>query len=242
MFLKDILLYLYSNIFIRFSKNFSRENLYEYIEFFIDNYLDNYIKELNKEKVTILNIWSWWEVEFFLKKRLSKYDNLYFLSIDIDASRNPDIVLDIQNMYKLKDEIVDVIFCIEVLEHVPNPFKAVEEIYRILSKWGFFVWSTPFIFPIHDAPHDYYRFTKYWILYLFNKFSKILLKERNNYIKSCYVILLRLLNIWNVKQKIIAVFLFPLFVFLYPIILFLSIFVTNSESTTWYFYIFKKTV
>ena len=47
-----------------------------------------------------------------------------------------------------------------ILEHLPEYKLAFSEIYRIVKKGGFFIGSVPFIYQIHDAPNDYYRFSK----------------------------------------------------------------------------------
>jgi hypothetical protein len=38
---------------------------------------------------------------------------------------------------------------------------------RVLKPDGRIIVSVPFLFPVHDAPHDYWRFTKYALEYLF---------------------------------------------------------------------------
>jgi len=43
----------------------------------------------------------------------------------------------------IKDNIVDVILCLETLEHVFNINKVINEIYRILKKDGIFIFSVP---------------------------------------------------------------------------------------------------
>jgi len=50
-----------------------------------------------------------------------------------------------------------------------------KEIYRILKSNGNLIGSTPFIYPVHGAPNDYYRFTKdfFNITLKKNKFKKI---------------------------------------------------------------------
>jgi len=47
-----------------------------------------------------------------------------------------------------------------VLEHLPEYKLVFSEIYRILKKKGNFIGSVPFIYQIHDAPKDYFRFSK----------------------------------------------------------------------------------
>ncbi|AEH06043.1 methyltransferase domain-containing protein [Methanothermococcus okinawensis] len=224
---------LYSKTFIKFSKIFSRENLYNYLDESIEKYiLQN--PDFNTCNLKIINIGAGGGISYHLKKKIK------CIEIDIDEKRKPDLVLDIQNMNIIDDNSIDIIFCLEVLEHVRNPFKAVEEIKRILKPGGIFVGSTPFIMPIHDEPYDYFRYTKYGILNLFNEFKCLELKERNSYIKSWYVILVRLLNIGNIKQRLIGIILFPFMLLLLPFILLFDKIITNRQSTTGYFYVFRK--
>lgn len=128
----------------------------------------------------------------------------------------------------------------EVLEHVKNPFNAIKEIQRVLKPGGIIIGSTPFVFPIHDEPHDFYRYTKYGLRNLFKDFECIELIERNSYIESIYVILLRLLNIGNKKQKMVGILLSPVYFILLPFMALVSLLVTNKQSTTGYFFIFKQ--
>ena len=50
-----------------------------------------------------------------------------------------------------------------ILEHLPEYKLAFSEIYRIMKKGGFFFGSVPFIYQIHAAPNDYFRFSKQFL-------------------------------------------------------------------------------
>ena len=65
-----------------------------------------------------------------------------------------------------------------ILEHLPEYQLAFSEIYRIIKKGGFFIGSVPFIYQIHAAPRDYFRFSKQFFELNFKKykFKKIKIK------------------------------------------------------------------
>jgi len=56
---------------------------------------------------------------------------------------------------------IDTIALLEVLEHVTDPETALRESCKLLRANGVLLMSMPFLYPIHDAPADYQRFTKF---------------------------------------------------------------------------------
>ena len=59
----------------------------------------------------------------------------------------------------IADASFEMVLCTEVLEHLPEPQRAIDEMFRVLVPGGQLLLTTRFLFPIHDAPHDYFRFT-----------------------------------------------------------------------------------
>jgi SAM-dependent methyltransferase len=59
------------------------------------------------------------------------------------------------------DESVDAVACYEVMEHVPRPDDVLAEVARVLAPGGFAEFTMPYFYPIHDAPHDYQRWTRH---------------------------------------------------------------------------------
>jgi len=56
----------------------------------------------------------------------------------------PDVLIqDISNGIPFPDGAYDFVFCIEVLEHVPNPYGTLGEIHRVLKPGGVLVLSVP---------------------------------------------------------------------------------------------------
>jgi SAM-dependent methyltransferase len=53
----------------------------------------------------------------------------------------------------------DTVLLLEVLEHVADAEGVLAEISRVLKPEGRLLISMPFLYPLHDAPHDYRRYT-----------------------------------------------------------------------------------
>lgn len=92
------------------------------------------------------------------------------ITVDIDPARKPDVVADAHSL-PFKDGEFEVILSTEMLEHVKDPFQVERELRRVTSTGGILILSTRFVFPIHDAPHDYWRFTKYGLRELFREWE-----------------------------------------------------------------------
>jgi SAM-dependent methyltransferase len=61
----------------------------------------------------------------------------------------------------LADASADLVLCTQVLEHVPDPQACVSEMARILVPGGRLLVTAPQNWNLHEAPHDYFRFTRY---------------------------------------------------------------------------------
>ncbi|CTQ63120.1 class I SAM-dependent methyltransferase [Roseibium album] len=199
------------------SKKVSRKNLYEFIS--------SSASSLSRSNADCLNIGSGGEIEAILRS----YD-LRLTSIDLDANRQPDIVMDACDL-NFKDGTFDAVLMFEVLEHVPTPHLAVTEIHRVLKPGGHLYLSTPFVFGIHDAPHDYFRYTKFGLQFLFKEFDDLKILERNSYLESVVVILLRLGMAADKSSQRVGVCFAVLSVVFAPL-LFLGKLLVNSDSAT----------
>jgi SAM-dependent methyltransferase len=71
----------------------------------------------------------------------------------------PDLFGDARNL-PIDDESVDGVLLIHVLEHLDKPGHALGEVTRVLSPGGFALIEVPFIYPVHDAPLDFRRWTE----------------------------------------------------------------------------------
>jgi SAM-dependent methyltransferase len=73
---------------------------------------------------------------------------------------------DIQDMSMVADASYEVAICLDVLEHVPDPCRALREASRILAPGGTLILSVPQLSRLHDEPLDYYRYTAHGIRHL----------------------------------------------------------------------------
>lgn len=80
----------------------------------------------------------------------------------------PDLKWD-GNVIPLPENSVGTAFATEVLEHCPDPGRIFEEIHRVLQPGGRLFFTVPFLWPIHDAPNDYYRYTPFALEKLLQK-------------------------------------------------------------------------
>jgi len=157
----------------RWPKKLSRRRTYPFLE-----------KHLAQVEAgsTVLNIGSGGGYEE-LVRRIAAERGFSVQSCDIDPDRNPDIVDDICAS-SLPSDSVDVLVMADVLEHVQQPFDAAREIGRILKPGGTALLVVPFFYPIHDRPHDYFRFTEYGLRLLFSRLEIIDLERRGNWLEA----------------------------------------------------------
>jgi ubiquinone/menaquinone biosynthesis C-methylase UbiE len=114
------------------------------------------------------------------------------VTLDIDPSRHPDIVGDAQAL-PFPDESFDGVLCSEVFEHIPDPRKAVAEMYRVLKSDGVLILTTRFAFPVHDAPGDYWRFTPYALRMLFAQWDILEIEAETGPFGTIAVLLQRII-------------------------------------------------
>ncbi len=94
--------------------------------------------------------------------------------VNIDPSVRPDIIADAAAI-PVPDNSYDVAIMGELLEHVPEPLRVLEEAHRILKQNGLLLITVPFMVGIHGDPSDYGRYTETFLREMSKKagFSKI---------------------------------------------------------------------
>lgn len=98
------------------------------------------------------------------------------------GEHNCDLDLDVCSI-DLPDESFDCVICIEVLEHVADPFAAARELQRVLRPGGSVFLTTPFLTGYHGHPNsasgshedfpDFWRFTHQGLERLFSSLDEL---------------------------------------------------------------------
>ena len=144
-------------------------------------------------KNVVISVGGFGPVDRCLSK-LAYNENFKLLSFDINPTHKPEILADVENLNgELSQRRIkpNIIIALEVLEHVPNPFTAIDECFDALSSGGVLIFSTPWIIPVHDAPHDYWRFTPEALRKLTHKFGQIKIIARGDEFDSVIALMLR---------------------------------------------------
>ncbi len=113
------------------------------------------------------------------------------VSLDIHPESGADLLADALKL-PISDEQFNQVICLELLEHVQDPQKCIDEIYRVLRSNGKLILSTRFIFSIHHAPNDYFRFTKYGLRHLLRNFEIISIEAETTNFETLAVSLQRI--------------------------------------------------
>lgn len=114
-------------------------------------------------------------------KSFKKFDQKVYAG----TQNNVDFYGDIENMPKDWTNKWDVALCIEVIECIPDPFKAVKEMHRILKPGGVLLLSCPYNYRAfgtgtwtdpkqnEKGVNDYWRITKQGLELLAKQFSSV---------------------------------------------------------------------
>ena len=92
-----------------------------------------------------------------------------YTGLEFDRVRYADAPADVWGSgmeLPFRDKAFATVFSSQVLEHVPEPWRMVAEMARVLEPGGHLILTAPHIWGLHEAPHDYFRFTCYGLEHL----------------------------------------------------------------------------
>ena len=139
--------------------------------------------------------------EFILKN--SSVDTYVGLDIEnalqYDADIKPDFTWDGIKM-PFQNESFESAFGTEVLEHCPNPKIILQEVNRILKPGGVFFFTVPFLWPLHEVPHDEYRYTPFSLKRILGEtgFEKIEIKATGGWHAS----MAQMMGLWAIRAPL----------------------------------------
>ncbi|MDA8807160.1 class I SAM-dependent methyltransferase [Opitutales bacterium] len=97
------------------------------------------------------------------------YRNKYYeniINFEVEPYPTTDVVGLADNL-PFKDNSLDAVLCLNVLEHVRNPFKVAREIIRVLKQDGELYCVVPFLQPYHAYPDHFYNMSSSGLKNLF---------------------------------------------------------------------------
>lgn len=107
-------------------------------------------------------------IEKYLKNASGYIGLDYYQTATHWYATRPDVYGDAQQL-PFADHSVDAVLLLDVLEHLPQPACCFSEAARILKSNGLFVLKVPFLYPLHDEPLDFQRWTRHGLHQLAKK-------------------------------------------------------------------------
>jgi SAM-dependent methyltransferase len=77
------------------------------------------------------------------------------------GTQHVDHVCDLTGPLPLADDAFDTVLLSDVLEHIPTPQRLMDEIARVLKPGGKLILNVPFLYWLHETPHDFHRYTEF---------------------------------------------------------------------------------
>jgi len=105
-------------------------------------------------------------------EEIYRNERIKVVAFDIYGSPNVQFIADAHQI-PLCPDTFDAVIIQAVLEHVLEPAKVVEEIWRVLKPNGIVYSETPFMQQVHEGAYDFTRFTESGHRFLFRRFSKL---------------------------------------------------------------------
>ncbi len=209
---------------------------------FVDKYIINLVKNeiLKYGKGNVIDI-GCGEKPFY--SAINNYVDLY-IGLDhpnsVHATEFVDVFALADNLPFVPNKF-DLALVTQVIEHVEEPAIVIGEIKKILKQNGILIISFPFLYPVHEAPRDFYRYTEFGIKYLAEKAGFVV--EKIEPVSGFWITFFSFLSIYiSRKSNLIYICLLPLLLLLkYLCILFEKLDKKSKYQWSWnYFSVLRK--
>ncbi len=156
--------------------------------------------------------------KFLLNASQTKYFGIDIIDADKFDYQNSEITHFNGEDIPFDDENFEGVICTEVLEHVQNYQKLIDEIFRVMKKGGTGIVTIPWSARYHYIPFDFFRYTPSSLKKMFSQFSVVNIKNRGTDISNITnkVIVLWFRNM--IPSKIWKWFFVPIWVVLLPVL------------------------
>lgn len=109
-----------------------------------------------------------------------------YVGVDWEGSRHvtkETILADLNQPLSIQSEVADTVVSLSVMEHLYQPQMMLDEACRILKPTGNIILQVPWQWWIHEAPHDYFRYTPYALNFMLEKagFNNIKIKAQGGF-------------------------------------------------------------
>jgi len=89
-------------------------------------------------------------------------------TVNMGYAGRPDAFGDTRRL-PFRDECFDTVLLLDVLEHIQQPDSAMDEVRRVIKIGGRIVVQVPFLYPLHDEPYDFQRWTTHGLRAIFSR-------------------------------------------------------------------------
>jgi len=185
-------------------------------------------------------------IEFGASKNNNKNFNTHFdgksnfwLSNIYNIKNQNYIKINLTKKFKINKNYFNNVLIFNVLEHLEDSNLFFRDIKKSIKKNGYIIGSTPFLYQIHKAPLDYYRFSKDFFYKTKKKFDykKVIVKSLGyGPFTASYSIMFGLIKFFPIFREVILILSFILDSFV-------QIFVKTNLKEIYpigYFFILKK--
>lgn len=95
-----------------------------------------------------------------------------YIGVDWSGSihaTDADVSADMNKPLPIGNATADTVVSLSALEHLSEPQTMLNEAHRILKPGGPLILQVPFMWWVHEAPYDYYRYTCHGLKYMLDK-------------------------------------------------------------------------